>query len=241
MKTKVQAYWLGHSAFRIISQNGSIIYIDPFLKDNPATPQNLKSVEKAHYILLSHGHEDHVGDTLEIARNTGCKVVANVELCGILKNLGLAESQAVEMNKGGTVHFEEFSVTLVSANHSSSYNGMYAGEPGGLVLSFEDDICLYHMGDTNIFGDLELYGQLYEPHVVLAPIGDTYTMGDEEAAYAVEMLNADLAVPMHYGTWPPLYGNPEVFKEVLEEISDTKVIIPEIDYNFLQHASLEEA
>lgn len=233
MDTKVQARWLGHSAFKLLSGNGKIIYIDPFLKDNPATPENLKEVEKAHYILLSHGHEDHVGDTIEIAGKTGCKVVANVELCGILKRLGLAEDQAVEINKGGSVHFDEFSVTLVNANHSSSYGGEYAGEPGGLIISFEDDICIYHMGDTNIFTDLELYRELYEPHVVLAPIGDKFTMGHEEAAYAVEMLGAVLAVPMHYGTWPPLTGDPEVFKERLEEISDTKVIIPEIDYNFL--------
>lgn len=234
MNTKIQAQWLGHSTFKLINSNGEVIYVDPFLKDNPSTPDNLKEVEKADYILLTHGHEDHVGDTLEIAENTGCKVVANVELCGLLKKHGLAEDQAVEFNKGGTVHFDLFSVTLVSANHSSSFKGEYAGDPGGLILSFEDDICIYHMGDTNIFADLQLYGELYEPHVVLAPIGDHYTMGHEEAAFAVEMIGGELAIPIHYGTWPPLTGDPEEFKKILEEVSETKVLIPEIGVNFLE-------
>lgn len=234
MNTNIQAHWLGHSAFKLITGSGKIIFIDPFLKDNPSTPDNLKKVDKADFILLTHGHEDHVGDTLEIAKNTGCKVIAIVELCGLLKKHGLAEDQAVEFNKGGTIHFDEFSVTLVSANHSSSFQGEYAGDPGGLVISFEDDICVYHMGDTNIFADLELYGELYEPHVVLAPIGDHYTMGHEEAAFAVEMIGGEIAVPIHYATWPPLTGDPEQFKEILEDLTETKVIIPEPGENFLK-------
>lgn len=233
METQIQGHWLGHSAFKFTSQSGKVIYVDPFLKDNPSTPDELKEVKEADYVLLTHGHEDHVGDTLEIAENTGCKVLGTVELMGLLKKHGLAEEQALEFNKGGTVHFEDFSVTLVSANHSSSFGGEYAGEPGGLILSFEDDICVYHMGDTNIFADLELYGELYRPHVVLAPIGDLYTMGHEEAAYAVDMIGAEVAVPMHYGTWPPLTGDPQEFKSILEEISDTDVLIPEAGDEFL--------
>ena len=154
METNLKGYWLGHSAFKFISQNGSIVYVDPFLKDNPSTPDEHKEVKNADYILLTHGHEDHVGDTLEIAEKTGCKVVGIVELIGLLKKKGLNEDQAVEFNKGGTVSFEDFSVTMVSANHSSSYGGEYAGDPAGLILSFEDDLCIYHMGDTNIFSDL---------------------------------------------------------------------------------------
>lgn len=233
MNTQVNAQWLGHSAFRFESQSGKIIYVDPFLKDNPSTPDELKNVAKADYVLLTHGHEDHVGDTLEIAKNTGCTVVANLELIGLLKEEGLSDDQAIGFNKGGTVHFDDFSVTLVSANHSSSYKGKYAGDPGGLILSFEDDICVYHMGDTNVFADLELYGELYAPHVVLAPIGDHFTMGHEEAAFAVDMIGAEIAVPIHYGTWEPLVGDPEEFKTILEDISDTKVLIPKMGTNFL--------
>lgn len=234
MDTKLQGYWLGHSAFKFVSPKGNIIYIDPFLKNNPSTPDELKEVEKADFILLTHGHEDHVGDTLEIAESTGCKVVGIVELIGLLTNKGLSEDQAVAFNKGGTVRFDDFSVTMVSANHSSSFNGKYAGDPAGLVLSFEDDLCIYHMGDTNIFTDLTLYGELYEPHVVLAPIGDHFTMGPQEAAYAVEMVNPNLAVPIHYGTWPPIDSDPNEFKEVLQEISDVEVLIPDVGKEFLK-------
>lgn len=233
METNVQAFWLGHSATKIISPKGNIIFIDPFLKDNPSTPDEFKEVTKADFILLTHGHEDHVGDTLEIAKNTGAKVVGMVELIGLLTKEGLSEDQGVGFNKGGTIHFDDFSVTMVSANHSSSYKGQYAGDPAGLVISFEDDICIYHMGDTNIFTDLELYGELYEPTVVLAPIGDHFTMGPEEAAYAVEMIDPDFAVPIHYGTWPPIDADPNEFKETLETYTETKAIIPKIGENFL--------
>lgn len=233
METKIKAWWLGHSAFRIESQNGKIIYIDPFLSGNPTTPDEFKHPDDVDYILLTHGHEDHVGDTLDIAEKTGCTVVAQVELSHLLKKKGLKEEQRIEFNKGGTVEFDDFSVTLVNANHSSSYGGEYAGEAGGLILSFEDDICFYHMGDTNIFSDLELYRDLYVPHVVAVPIGDHYTMGPEEAAICCEILDPELAVPMHYGTFPVLTGSPEDFKEYVEEITDAEVVIPKPGEKFL--------
>ncbi|MCR9132522.1 MAG: metal-dependent hydrolase [bacterium] len=232
MTFKTQAYWLGHSAVKLISPNGTIIYIDPFLSQNPSTPEELKEVEKADYILLTHGHEDHVGDTIEIAKKTGAKVVGIVELMGLLVKEGLADDQSVAFNKGGTVHFDDFSVTMVSANHSSSFKGQYAGDPAGLIVSFEDDICVYHMGDTNIFADLELYGELYDPHLVFAPIGDHFTMGPEEAAYAVEMIDPLYAVPIHYNTWPPIEADPAVFKDLLEEF-DIEARIPKIGENII--------
>lgn len=231
IETNSKAIWLGHSAVQLISPKGNFIYIDPFLSQNPTTPDHLKKVEKADFILLTHGHEDHVGDTVEIAKRTGAKVVAIVELIGLLTKEGIDAEQTVAFNKGGTVHFDDFSVTMVSANHSSSYKGQYAGDPAGLIISFEDDICVYHMGDTNIFADLELYAELYEPTLVFAPIGDHFTMGPEEAAYAVEMVEPEIAVPIHYGTWPPIASDPGVFKNVLEEFSDIEVVIPEIGTN----------
>jgi len=235
METSTQAFWLGHSAFKLISPNGNEIFVDPFLKNNAVTPDDWKEPDEADYIFLTHGHEDHVGETLEIAERTGCTVVAPVELSRLLTTKhGLDEDQAVEFNKGGTVHYNDFSVTMVSANHSSSFHGDYAGEPGGLVFSFEDDICIYHLGDTNIFADLEFYGQMYVPHICLVPIGDHYTMGPQEAAYAVELIEPEIAIPIHYGTFPVLKGDPEEFKNITEDLTETEVWIPEAGDNFLK-------
>lgn len=234
METNVKAWWLGHSAFRLESPTEKVIYVDPFLSGNPSTPDEHKQPDDVDFILLTHGHEDHVGDTLDIAKKTGCKVVAPVELSRLLNNKhGLENDQAVEINKGGTVHYDDFSVTLVNANHSSSFQGDYAGEPGGLIISFEDDICFYHMGDTNIFADLDFYRTMYGPHIVAAPMGDYYTMGPQEAAMCIEMLNPKVAVPIHYGTFPPLTGDPEDFKKFTADYSDTDVLIPKAGEQFL--------
>lgn len=233
MDTSVKAHWLGHSAFKLVSPSGKNIYIDPFLTQNPTTPNEFKQPDDIDYILLTHGHEDHVGDTLDLASNNDCKVVSNVELSGLLKKHGLSEDQAVEMNKGGTIEFDDFAVTMTSANHSSSFQGEYAGDPAGLIVTFDDDIAIYHLGDTNIFADLELYGDLYEPDVALVPMGDYYTMGPTEAALACELLAPEYAVPIHYGTFPVLTGQPEDFKELVEEACDTEVWIPEAGENFL--------
>jgi len=234
MDTSVQAQWLGHSAFKLVSPEGTNILVDPFLSENPTTPDEYKQQDDIDYILLTHGHEDHVGDTLDIAEETGCKVVTMVELSRLLVSKhGLNEDQAIEFNKGGTVAFDDFSVTMVSANHSSSFQGDYAGEPAGLVISFYDDITFYHLGDTNIFYELELYGELYEPDIVAVPMGDHYTMGPGEAAMACDLLQADYAVPIHYGTFPPLTGDPEDFKKYTEKSTDTEVWIPEVGEHFL--------
>jgi len=234
METSVQAQWLGHSAFKLVSPNGTTILVDPFLSGNPTTPDEYKEQNDIDYILLTHGHEDHVGDTLQIAEETGCKVASMVELSRLLVGKhGLDEDQAVEFNKGGTVAFDDFTVTMVSANHSSSFQGDYAGEPAGLVIDFVDDITFYHLGDTNIFYELELYGELYEPDVVAVPMGDHYTMGPGEAAMACDLMQADYAVPIHYGTMPVLTGDPEDFKRYTEDSTDTEVWIPEAGDNFL--------
>lgn len=235
MNTKVKAFWLGHSAFKLISPQGKNILIDPFLSQNPTTPEEFKNQEEVDYILLTHGHEDHVGDTLDIADKTGATVVGIVELIGLLKQDGLAADQALEFNKGGTVDFDEFSVTMTSANHSSSFGGRYAGDPAGLVIDFKNDITIYHLGDTNIFMDLQLYADMYNPDVAFVPMGDHFTMGPKEAATALGMLKPSYALPIHYATFPPLVDDPKKFKQKTENETNTKVATPKAGDEFLSN------
>lgn len=226
MKSSTEIRWLGHSAFSMTLPSGKHLLIDPFLLQNPSTPEEFKKQTHVDAIFLTHGHEDHVGDTLEIAKATGCKVFGMVELIGLLRKHGLSDAAAVGFNKGGTVTFDDVSVTMVHAQHSSSYAGEYAGEAAGLVFKVEKDITFYHMGDTNAFTDLEWIGEFYQPDLVAVPIGDFYTMGPAEAALAVELLNPARVTPIHYGTFPVLTGDPAEFKTLVERDSDAVVVIP---------------
>lgn len=217
--------WLGHSAVLLIDSDDNHIYIDPFLSQNPKTPEEFKTPDQVDYILLTHGHEDHVGDTLDLAKKHNAKVLGIVELSAILKSDGLDESLALEMNKGGTTDLGPFKVSMTSANHSSSFGGRYTGEPAGLVVWFENST-VYHAGDTNIMHEFNYYRELYHPDVAFIPMGDFYTMGPKEAAMCVEMLQPKKALPIHYDTFPPLVGDPEEFKKEVESRCGTKVEIP---------------
>jgi L-ascorbate metabolism protein UlaG (beta-lactamase superfamily) len=205
--------WLGHAAFRLDTPGGRRIYVDPFLHGNPSCPENELEPERCDLILLTHGHDDHVGDTVAIHRRSGCPVVAPVEVRGFLATQGVEENHAHAMNKGGTVALEGVEVTLTDANHSSStfVDGtfLYLGEPAGIVLALEDGFTIYFAGDTNVFGDMSLIARIYEPDLAVLPIGDHYTMGPREAAVAIDLLGVARVVPCHYGTFPLLTGTPE--------------------------------
>ena len=213
----VSVTWLGHASFRIESPGGKRIYVDPWL-DNPNCPDSEREPERVDLIALTHGHDDHVGNTLELAQRFSCPVVALVELRGWLSGQGLPEEMAHSPNKGGTVEIDGVRVTLTDANHSSSayQDGvfLYLGEPAGLVLELENDFRLYFAGDTNVFGDMQLIGRIYRPDVAVLPIGDHFTMGPREAAVALELLGVSRCIPCHYGTFPLLVGTPEELRRL---------------------------
>jgi L-ascorbate metabolism protein UlaG (beta-lactamase superfamily) len=208
--------WLGHAAFRLDTPGGKRIYIDPFLNGNPRCPESERKPERCDLILVTHGHGDHVGDTVALHQRFECPVVAQVELRAWLTAQGVADDgMGHSPNKGGTVSVAGVRATLTHANHSSSTpDGTYAGESCGFVVELEDGFKLYVSGDTNVFGDLSLIGRIYAPDVAILPIGDHFTMGPREAAVALELLGVIRCVPSHYGTFGVLTGTPEELREL---------------------------
>src|SRR5262245_16654898 len=211
-----QLTWLGHASFRVDTPGGKRIYVDPFLNGNPRCPGSEVEPERCDLVLVTHGHGDHLGDTVAIHQRLGCPVVAQVELRGWLSANGVeSDGGAHSINKGGTVSVDGVKVTLTDANHSSSApDGSYTGESCGLVVAGEDGFKLYFAGDTNVFGDMSLIGRIYSPDVAVLPIGDHYTLGPRGAAVAVELLGVIRVVPCHYGTFGLLTGTPEALREL---------------------------
>jgi L-ascorbate metabolism protein UlaG (beta-lactamase superfamily) len=220
--------WLGHAAFRFDAPSGERIYVDPFLNGNPSCPEAELEPERVDLIALTHGHDDHVGDTVSLAQRFGCPVVAQVELRGWLSGQGLPEAIEQAFNKGGTVEVAGVRITMTDANHSSSaYEDgrfLYLGEPAGLVVSAPDAPTIYFAGDTNVFTDMQLIGRIYQPDVAVLPIGDHFTMGPREAAVALELLGVKRCIPCHYGTFPILAGTPDELRELAPGV---EVITPE--------------
>ncbi|WP_422122961.1 metal-dependent hydrolase [Planococcus sp. X10-3] len=212
----------GHSVVKIMTE-GKTILIDPFINGNSLTDLKVED-EKPDAILLTHAHNDHVGDTVELAQKSGAKVVAPVELANYLGTLGL---DAVGMNLGGAKEFDFGTVKYTKAFHSSSYTTedgdvIYGGMPAGILFKAEGKT-IYHAGDTELFGDMQLLGYRNEIDVAFLPIGDFFTMGPEDAAYAAELLKAKTVVPIHYNTFPPIKQDPQEFKKMVKG-SDVRIL-----------------
>ena len=183
--------YYGHSTFGLTTPNGQVAIIDPWVTTNPRCPEALKKVKRLDAVFLSHAHGDHLGDLLELAKQHKPKVVAIFETYLWLESKGTG-AQCLPISKGGSQTVGDFQVTMTHAFHSNSIeeNGqrIYAGEPGGYIVRLPGQVTLYHAGDTSVFGDMKLVGEMYKPQVALLPIGDIFTMGPKEAAMAIRLL-----------------------------------------------------
>jgi L-ascorbate metabolism protein UlaG (beta-lactamase superfamily) len=210
--------WLGHATFLFQSPGGKRILTDPWIAGNPASPEPKRRITELDVILVSHGHEDHTGDLVSIARATGAHVISTYEIAQWLERKGIQNT--APMGHGGTQQVGGIAITMVDAVHTSSVveNGqvVYLGNPAGYVVRFEDGLTVYYAGDTALFGDMRLIGEMYQPMIAFLPIGDRFTMGPEAAARAVDFLGVRQVVPMHYGTFPFLTGSPARFRELVE-------------------------
>ncbi|MGN6548436.1 MAG: metal-dependent hydrolase [Pararhizobium sp.] len=229
--------WYGHSAFRVEVGEAKILF-DPFLEGNPAWSGGWEGpADGITHLMLTHGHNDHVGNSLDILKKTGAMLVANFEICMYLVGQGADQDRINPGNTGGTVDCGGFTTTFTQAHHSSSFGGdkgtnTYLGNPNGLVLHFAHDKTLYHMGDTDIFGDMALIHELHQPQVGLVPIGDRFTMGGAVAALACRrFFKFETIIPCHYGSFPIVDQTAEKFIAGMEG-GASEVKVPKIGEAF---------
>jgi len=215
---KLSITWLGHSTFIITTPGGKRIVTDPWLEANPMCPPDMKKIDKADVILLSHGHFDHTGDVINVSRSTNAAVVAVFELSQWLERKGVRN--VTGMGIGGTANIAGLAITMVPAVHTSSVVEndvtVYLGLAAGFVVKMENGQSIYFAGDTALFGDMRLIAELHQPDIAFLPIGDHFTMGPSAAALAARMLAVRQVVPMHYGTFPVLTGTPDDLKKLVD-------------------------
>ncbi|MES1257536.1 MAG: metal-dependent hydrolase [Acidobacteriota bacterium] len=209
--------WLGHGTFQLVLPGGETLLLDPWMDGNPAHPKDFE-VTRCDTMLISHGHFDHIHDAVPLAKRFLPKVVAIHETCHWLGRKGV--EHCLGMNKGGSQVVGSVRVTMTHAVHSCGIfeddgSIVYGGEAAGYVLTFEDGRVAYFAGDTNVFSDMALIAEIYQPELAFLPIGDLYTMSPREAAVACRLLQVKTVIPMHFGTFPALTGRPKQLQDLV--------------------------
>lgn len=222
---------LGHATFRLTLSDERVILIDPWLVENPACPETLQEPDRCDMILLTHGHHDHIGDVASLVDRFDPIVVGNLDLCATLEKQ-IGKGRFSGMNTGGTQTIDGLRVSLTQAVHSAGVGSpdgpLYGGTANGVVVSIDGLASIYHAGDTDVFSDMKLIAQLFEPKVCILPIGDHFTMGAKGAALAAEFLQPTVIIPVHYKTFPVLDQSTDNFRQALSAEMKERLVVPEV-------------
>jgi L-ascorbate metabolism protein UlaG (beta-lactamase superfamily) len=220
--------WLSHAGFIINSPEGKTIVIDPWIKDNPLCPIKLEDIKEADIVLVTHDHFDHMGNAVDIVKNTGATIVVAPETAGKLQSeMGLSADNIIfggyGMNIGGSAEIKGITITMTQALHSSE-----TAAPTGFIIKLEDGKTIYHAGDTGIFESMRLLGELYNIDLALIPIGSVFVMDPYQAAHSLRLLKPKKAIPMHYKTFPIIEQDASRFVELAKQIApEVEVIVLE--------------
>jgi L-ascorbate metabolism protein UlaG (beta-lactamase superfamily) len=208
--------WLGHSACQITTSEGKVILIDPWITGNPSCPVTIDQIGRVDLILVTHDHFDHIGtDIPNLVEATGATVIVQPEISRLLQGAGVKASKIIYgmgMNIGGQVTVDDIKITMTQAMHSSG-----VGSPAGFIITLEDGKTIYHSGDTGIFADMQLFGDIYNIDLALLPIGSVFVMDPVQAAHSLQLLKPQTVIPIHYGTFPILVQDPSEFVRLAEE------------------------